>query len=336
MIQECKLIDIIIPAYKSQKTIIKTLDSISMQTISNDTIVTIVNDADGIGYSDIIDHYSKFLDIRELVLEKNSGPGIARQHGIDNTNCKYISFCDSDDTLYGPFALESLLKSAENSGTCCSVCGKHYLEVKEPTLHFIEIPQNYVWMFAKLYRRSFIDKYKIRFNDSRVNEDVGFNHWMRLVAIDEEERQVKLNQIVYCWFSNPNSITRSKEDFLYLDNIPGYVDNIIYAIKNARKAGIANSHYVRQESIVTMADLYVFYMECIYGKPKYEEINFKACVKFYNEIYQYLDLVLDKNFKDGIILKTLYKKRDTLLSGIPILTFYQFLEKIKEVKYEEN
>ena len=36
--------------------------------------------------------------------------------------------------------------------------------------------QDMVWMFGKMYRRSFIDKYKIRFHEtSRANEDNGFN-----------------------------------------------------------------------------------------------------------------------------------------------------------------
>ena len=43
-------IDVIIPAYKAQDTIIRTLSSIAMQTIKDDVDVTIVNDCDGVGY----------------------------------------------------------------------------------------------------------------------------------------------------------------------------------------------------------------------------------------------------------------------------------------------
>lgn len=43
-------IDIIIPAYKAQNTLLRTLSSIASQEIVDDVEVTIVNDADGIGY----------------------------------------------------------------------------------------------------------------------------------------------------------------------------------------------------------------------------------------------------------------------------------------------
>ena len=41
-----------------------------------------------------------------------------------------------------------------------------------------------IWMFGKMYKRSFIDKYGIHFHESsRANEDNGFNTWCRLCII---------------------------------------------------------------------------------------------------------------------------------------------------------
>ena len=42
-----------------------------------------------------------------------------------------------------------------------------------------------VWMHGKMYRRSFFSKYNIRFNDSRANEDVGFNTQCQCYNEDE-------------------------------------------------------------------------------------------------------------------------------------------------------
>lgn len=44
--KDTKLIDIIIPAYKAQNTIDKTVASIAIQNIADDIVVTIVNDGD--------------------------------------------------------------------------------------------------------------------------------------------------------------------------------------------------------------------------------------------------------------------------------------------------
>ena len=60
------MIDVIIPAYNSHKTIIKTLASIVMQINKDELKVTIVNDG-GKDYKDIIDAFSNFIDIQELI-----------------------------------------------------------------------------------------------------------------------------------------------------------------------------------------------------------------------------------------------------------------------------
>ena len=52
-----KKIDIIIPAYKAQNTIDKTVASIVIQNISNECIVTIVNDGDSdLRFTNNFDH----------------------------------------------------------------------------------------------------------------------------------------------------------------------------------------------------------------------------------------------------------------------------------------
>lgn len=73
------MIDVIIPAYNSQDTIIRTLSSIAMQLNRNRLKVTIVNDG-GNNYKDIVDTFSKIIDVREIGYEENRGPGYARQY----------------------------------------------------------------------------------------------------------------------------------------------------------------------------------------------------------------------------------------------------------------
>ena len=118
-----KKIDIIIPAYKAQNTILRTLSSIAIQSVLNDISVTIVNDADGIGYQKFVDMFKDYMDIKEITLEKNGGPGVARQYGIDNTNSPYFTCIDADDTFAGAFALEILMKGLDENKEYHTVIG---------------------------------------------------------------------------------------------------------------------------------------------------------------------------------------------------------------------
>ena len=103
-------IDVIIPAYKAQKTILRTLSSIAAQTILDKVDVTIVNDCCPNGdYQEFINMFSPYMNIREIKLPENGGPGVARQYGIDNTEDEFFTCMDADDTLCGATALEILL-----------------------------------------------------------------------------------------------------------------------------------------------------------------------------------------------------------------------------------
>lgn len=80
------MIDIIIPAYNAHNTIRNTLNSIIEQTNSEEFNVYIVNDASNENYQDIVEEYSNHIKIKEIILEKNSGPGVARQMRIRTIN----------------------------------------------------------------------------------------------------------------------------------------------------------------------------------------------------------------------------------------------------------
>ena len=98
-------IDIIMPVYKAKKTIKRTLESIMYQINSEKFNIYLVNDCDNEDYSEIINIFKPYLNIKELKMAKNGGPGLARQHGVDNSNGEYIVFIDADDYFYGPEAI---------------------------------------------------------------------------------------------------------------------------------------------------------------------------------------------------------------------------------------
>ena len=102
------MIDIIIPAYNAFETIDNTINSIAKQNNRNSLQVYIINDGSEKSYKDIINKYTSLLHINEIIIE-NSGPGKARQIGLDSSKNEYIVFLDADDTFYDEYSLLHLV-----------------------------------------------------------------------------------------------------------------------------------------------------------------------------------------------------------------------------------
>lgn len=200
-----KQIAIIIPTYKARATLGRTLASIEIQTIKDKIQVYVVDDCDGLDYSDIIDKYD--LDITFLVRPENGGCGMARQYGMDNSTEPYYMFVDADDTLASSLAAEILLSHAKANDSDL-VCGAFENDVRRDGKFFINITNESVtWMHGKLIKREFVDKHNIRFVEGlRTNEDVLWNQ--TFLAYNPKAHTV--DKVCYSWLYNETSITRAK------------------------------------------------------------------------------------------------------------------------------
>lgn len=103
-----ELISIITPTYNSEKFIGETIDSIQNQTYRNWELILIDD-----GSTDrTVEIIKKFQEddsrIRLICSEKNSGPAVARNKGIENAGGKYLTFIDSDDLWFSDFLQNSL------------------------------------------------------------------------------------------------------------------------------------------------------------------------------------------------------------------------------------
>jgi glycosyltransferase involved in cell wall biosynthesis len=336
-----KLIDVIIPAYKAQESIERTVASLAIQSIKDKIKVTIVNDCDSQDYSKVIKRYSDLIDIQEIKLNKNGGPGVARQYGIDNTNLPYFTCIDADDTLSGAFSLELLYKNLINNPNGV-VCVGSFLEEHED-LQFIPHAGDLIWMFGKLYLRKFIDKYEIKFNETRANEDNGFNTLVRLCS-DEYEKIIFIQDVVYYWHFKEDSITRINNcEYSYNQSFPGYTENMIYAVKEAKKKKPFNG-YINLWATQVMFNLYVYWLQTCERDPRFKEQNFNSCVKFYEEVFRDINKELsDKIFKE-VYSTVMRDSAQGMLGVAPHVTIYQFLEiledeisnKNKEIKKDDK
>lgn len=337
-------IDVIIPAYNVPDHILfRCLASIACQDIVSDLEVTIIDDASTEqNYAAVAENFSSIMKINILRYETNGGPGVARQYGIDHTSNGYMTFIDADDTFNGSFALKALRNSIEINGGLYQMSVGVFDEVHEAGLAPGDGPilmaheQDLVWMFGKMYRRSFIDKYKIRFHEtSRANEDNGFNRLFQLCTNDNEQ----INFIpahVYYWHENPNSITRANDcEYSYggssKDSFYGYVENMIYAVKEAKKRNPYNG-FITMWAVSCMLHIYEYYIECVARAPEHAENNFKWCKRYYNEVYKNFeadisDEILAQHYNDTMRNAYMGNK---MAGIIPCMSIYEFLNALKE------
>lgn len=305
--------------------------------------VTIVDDAsENQNYEEIAKNFNSIMKINILRYDINGGPGVARQYGMEHTSNGYITFIDADDTFNGAFALKALRNGIEKNNGLYHMCVGVFDEVHEEGLVQGDGPvllaheQDMVWMFGKLYRRSFIDKYNIHFHESsRANEDNGFNTMIRLCSSEQEQ----INFIaahVYYWHESLNSITRANDcQYSYgssnRDSFYGYVENMIFAIKEAKKRKPYNG-FITMWSVSCMLHIYEYYIECYARANEHAKTNFKWCKRFYDEVYSKIecdisDEILAQQYNE--VMRNAYMG-DKLNSIIPCMGIFEFIDKLKE------
>lgn len=322
---EKRIIDIIIPAYNAHENIIDTLSSIAYQSASDSIKVTIVDDCSDKDYKSIIDIFKNDLDICELTLKKNSGPGVARQYGIDNTSLKYIMFMDSDDVLANPHVIEDILNNMDGD---TDILVSDFYEETPDSLILRE--QNDVWLHGKLYKRSFIKKNKIRFLDTRSNEDTAFNQLCYL----KSPNIVYINLITYIWRCNSKSITRSNDYEYTYKGVLGFLDATLQTLKYVQNNNY-NEEYFKSFAYGTLISTYYDYL--IYnkkytGEQKAKIMSYLKEIKKYKEMYKYSKKMENELFKAYFnVYSEKYNIRDIM---DPDFTFSDFLEKVDGEDYD--
>lgn len=292
--------NIIIPCYNSHKTLDRCIGSILTQT--EKCTVTLINDG-GENYSDIIQRYSPVLDIQELDYKENKGVGYARNYGIEHTDGEFILFLDSDDALASPYALQ-ILKAIFNNPNIMFVVSSILAENPDNTVRIIK--QNKTYLHGKMFRRSYIDKYNIRFKESSCCEDSGFTILNTLLLNGTTEKEEVIDFISYYWLNNPYSLGRKNpEQWEKCNVIKGCVDNYIYVFDELEKRNRDNARILLEKALLMLSLLNM------YKKANgYEEENFKVIKQYYDKVYKKVH-ISNKVFEQAFNLLNL-KGRDTL------------------------
>ena len=308
-------LDIIIPCFNAKKTILNTLESIKIQKDVIGFKVYLINDKSDYDYREEIDNYSKYFYIEEIKLDKNMGPGGARREGINRTNSKYIMFIDSDDVLYDCYSIKDLYNASIGYDLCIS----NFIFERDGVRVVKE--KNLVWLHGKVYRREFLDKYNIRFNDSRANEDNGFN---RLIILMNPKINF-YNRITYIYRDNADSITRKNNRSYKIFGLEGFIYNMKWAIDEALKRG-ADASVIPCLSTSILVSMYYDYLCYIDDDDSYNIIRYsKDIIPYYRNYGEIDNKTLNELFmykeKDVDSIKKKYDKS---------ISFEEFIKMVEE------
>lgn len=282
------VISIIIPLYNTPiESFKRCLESIKKQD-HKDLEVVIIDDYSTTDYSSLINYTKQFLNINYIKLENNFGPGTARHIGLDNATGTYVFFMDSDDELYDNTSLDKLFQEMKKDKTLNMVSGLAYEELKDGSMKTRE--KNFIWVFGKLFKRQFFIDNNLNFNNTRANEDNGFTTLFRMLT----DNYKFIEEIVYIWHYEPNSITRINGHEYYFYSIEGYVINMIWAYEECKKRGIEKGEKQRQHFINVWIRLYFYCVEVLFDRSAYDANLLSLWIyNYYDKVFREIEKDMD-------------------------------------------
>lgn len=159
-------ISVIIPAYNSERTIVKALQSVANQTVIKlIKEVIVINDGSTDTTGKLVDSYIKNSNLPFPIVcinKENGGVSTARNMGMKNAKGEWLALLDSDDEWY-PNKLEEQFKVIQNhpeidflgtnhTDTVLKILGKKITKLYSPSLKEICIkmfPQTSTAVFKR-------------------------------------------------------------------------------------------------------------------------------------------------------------------------------------------
>lgn len=112
------LISVVMPCFNAENHLEASINNVLSQTYPNVELI-VIDDGSTDNSRDIL---QKFDSDITFILQENTGPGPARNRGIERSSGKYIAFLDADD-YWEPHCLQALHDALINTDAGLSYCG---------------------------------------------------------------------------------------------------------------------------------------------------------------------------------------------------------------------
>ena len=276
-------VSVIVPMYNPGQMIQRGLNSLRNQTLRDIEIILVDDCSDESTLTEAKAAASEETRIRVLKTEVNSGPGIARNIGIDKAVGEYLAFMDADDFLAPDFlerlyhkatlyhaviAKGSLIHVTKNGDRTRSQPSsgengiiRRQLKKGKPLYTLFRSDH-----YSALYKREWISEHNIHYGTSRYGEDSTF--LLRVTA--DKDNIILDDKACYYRVDHPDSLMtvmtaqRLNEQLLSLreqiDYLVGRFDQNIetdYEMQRIRWTLGVHAAAVRQGDLAKEADVFL-------------------------------------------------------------------------------
>ena len=203
------LVSVIIPIYNGARYIENLVEQLNLQNQENLEVI-FINDG---SKDDSWQCLTEIKDKRKLnfsmviVDQENGGICKARNKGLDTASGEFVMFMDQDDGLK-PNAISTLLKPLQEQNADIVLGGYELIDKNKEVIEETILNPDEPWSifqinapWARMFRKSVIDKYNIRFFITKISEDFYFNY--RFLSYCENI--IVIEDIVYQWLLNEKS-----------------------------------------------------------------------------------------------------------------------------------
>lgn len=268
-------VSVIIPCYNVEHEIDRLMECLKVQTIGIENLeIIMVNDGSTDRTASKLVSWEEQYEENILLIycEQNNGMSYARNIALDSASGDYIAFIDADDWITPDYIMR-LLEMCRKYNSDIAICrhdnvsvfrkednkitakDKEYNYILENTDERKQFLVSHVLVASpcfRLYRRSFIEEYQLRFPVGVHYEDTYFSYMSYMYANAVSE----CDNIMYHYYRNPYGII------------------------------LSDSEQDRRERLSTMR---MFYGECIRNnwlETFYTEIELAFIQKYYVEMLE--------------------------------------------------
>mgnify|MGYP002550208303 CR=1 FL=1 len=228
---------VIIPVYNTAPYLYRCLNSVINQRL-RELEILVVNDGSTDNSLQILEEFAGKDARIKIINQKNQGPSVARNTGLECATGEYVTFLDSDD-WFDPIMCYNMYRKALREKSDIVMCTLTCIdsqtgqEVPDPYCNEIFLPQKYfrqafsvkdilpdflslpVFACSKVYRRAFLEQHRLRFIPHTFMEDNPFFFESFLHA----ERISALYARFYYYRINRSASTMSSKDERFFDHI---------------------------------------------------------------------------------------------------------------------